>query len=192
MYQGANPSALRSRKWITEALLALLGDRKYCDITVKVVCSRADLSRQTFYQIFDSKDEVMEYHFARLFAGFQARCGSFEPISCQELACQFFRFFYDERAFVTILIENNMTYLLERAFELYLPQIGLFRRINETEEHPDYSVAYVAGALTQLLVHWFARDFDVRIEEAGALAEHLISGRIYAAAMNVEEIGGES
>ena len=148
MYTGENQTAIRSMQWLEAALLKLLETEKYAKITVKDICREADLSRQTFYQMFDSKDELMEYHFSNLFAGFREGCGSLDDIGCNELACQFFHFFYDERAFVRLLIENNMTYLLEKEFERYLPQIALFRRINETEAYPDYSLAYVAGALT--------------------------------------------
>lgn len=183
MYHGENQTARRSMRWLDDALMELLQTESYAKITVKDICRKADLSRQTFYKMFDSMDEVLEYHFSRLFAGFQESCGSLDDIGCQELACQFFRFFHDERVFVTILIENNMTYLLERQFEHYLPQISLFRRINETEEHPDYSVAYVAGALTQTLIHWFRSGFSLPVSEVGRLTEDIISGRVYQEAI---------
>lgn len=183
MYTGENQTAIRSMQWLEAALLKLLETEKYAKITVKDICREADLSRQTFYQMFDSKDELMEYHFSNLFAGFQEGCGRLDNIGCNELACQFFRFFYDERVFVKLLIENNMTYLLEKEFERYLPQIALFRRINETETHPDYSLAYVAGALTQTLIHWFERGFEPEIAEVSKLTEDIISGRVYQEAV---------
>lgn len=179
MYTGDNKKALRSMQWLDAALMKLLETEQYAKITVKDVCREADLSRQTFYQLFNSKDEVMEYHFSKLFVGFREDCGDFAGVSCQELASHFFHFFYDKRLFVRLLIDNKLTRLLEQAFELYLPQIDLFRRINETEEYPDYSVAYVAGALTQTLVHWFDRGFEPEISRISILTENMISGKIY-------------
>ena len=70
MYSGNNPSALRSMEWLRQALLQLLDEKKYSQLTIKEICRRADLSRQTFYQIFDSKDEIMQYHFSILFQEF--------------------------------------------------------------------------------------------------------------------------
>lgn len=81
MYTGNNPSALRSREWFRSALLDLLGNKKFAQITVKDLCRKADLSRQTFYQIFDSKEEVLEYHFMTLFKKFLKECGDFSKIS---------------------------------------------------------------------------------------------------------------
>lgn len=184
MYTGENKTAIRSMQWLEAALLRLLEKEKYTKITVKDICREADLSRQTFYQMFDSKDEVMEYHFSNLFAGFRENCGDFEGIRCQDLAVQFFKFFYDERSFVRLLIDNNMTYLLEKEFERYLPQIDIFRKINVTEEYPDYSVAFVAGALTQTLIHWFNSGFKPDISRVSTLTEHIISGEVYQKVMN--------
>lgn len=181
MYTGKNPSALRSKDWLREALLQLLEERKYAQITIKELCARADLSRQTFYQMFDSKDEVMEYHFMTLFQGFSKECGDFGSISISGLTCRFFQFFYRHRRFVEELIENNMTYILERQFERYLRQIALFRTINDREQHPDYSLAYVAGALTQILIHWFQCGFDLSAKEAGDLTDQMLTGAVFRA-----------
>ena len=179
MYTGKNPSALRSKDWLRKALLQLLEEQKYTQITIKEICARADLSRQTFYQMFDSKDEVMEYHFMILFGEFSKECGDFESISISELTCRFFQFFYQHRRFVDELIENNMTYILEQQFERYLHQIALFQAINDREKHPDYSLAYVAGALTQILTHWFQCGFNVSAEEAGSMTEQMLTGAVF-------------
>lgn len=179
MYTGKNPSALRSKDWLRNALLQLLEEQNYAQVTIKEICARADLSRQTFYQMFDSKDEVMEYHFMTLFREFSKECGDFESISISSLTCRFFQFFYRHRRFVEELIENNMAYILEQQFERYLRQITLFQTINDREQHPDYSLAYVAGALTQILIHWFQCGFDLSAEEAGEMTERMLTGMVF-------------
>ena len=75
-----------------------------------------------------------------------------------------------------------MAYLLEREFERFLPQIDLFRRINETEEHPDYSVCYMAGALCQILIHWYDMGMDLPVETIGAMTAQIIAGQAFGAA----------
>ena len=61
MYEGKNPTALTSRGWLVEALLALMKTRPYSKITVKDICKQADLSRQTFYNFFDTKDDIIRF-----------------------------------------------------------------------------------------------------------------------------------
>lgn len=54
-----NPSAIRSRKEITQALLALMKIHPYSEITVKQIILEAGLARKTFYRNYDSKDDVL-------------------------------------------------------------------------------------------------------------------------------------
>lgn len=179
MYNGTNPSALRSRQWLSEALLRLLETQKYEDITIKQICWEANLSRQTFYQIFASKEEIVEYHFGVLFSQFRDGCANFESITLSELTCLFFSFFKEHADFIQVLTTNNMAYMLERQFEHYLPEIELFRRINNAEEYPDYTVCYVAGALCQMLIHWYEKGMNLPVEKVGAITEQIITGKIF-------------
>ncbi|MDD3340165.1 MAG: TetR/AcrR family transcriptional regulator [Lachnospiraceae bacterium] len=178
MYQGNNPSAMKSREWIREALIRLLADRPYAKITIKDICGEADLSRQTFYQIYESKDEIMAYHFECLFLTFREECADFKGISIGEITAQFFAFFYEEKSFIKILIENNFTFYLVNMFEQYLPRIDLFQERNEKEAYPDYTIAFFSGALTQILIHWFDKDFNLTIDEIAKRTEGIIRARV--------------
>ena len=178
MYLGNNPSALRSMEWLRQALLQLLEEKKYSQITIKEICKRADLSRQTFYQIFDSKDEVIQYHFFILFEEFTKECDSFQNITIAQITYHFFAFFYKHREFVEVLISNNLTFLLPQQFEIYLRKIDLFRIFNDKEDYPEYTAAYMAGALTQILIHWFEQSFNLSTDELSTLTESIITGRL--------------
>lgn len=177
MYTGSNPSALRSMEWIRTALLRMLEQEKYDCITIKEICQQADLSRQTFYQMFSSKDEVIQYHFSTLFHEFEKKCGSSQNDTLSNIARHFFSFFYEQRDFVQILITNHLAFLLEQQFEVYLRKITLFRDINDKELHGDYTTAYIAGALTQVLIHWFKHSFDLSVDELSRLVTETITGK---------------
>ena len=56
MYKGSNKSALLSQKLISEALLRLLETMPFNDISVSDLCREAQVSRQTFYSLFGTKD----------------------------------------------------------------------------------------------------------------------------------------
>ncbi|MDD3277958.1 MAG: TetR/AcrR family transcriptional regulator [Lachnospiraceae bacterium] len=178
MYQGNNPSAIKSREWIREALIRLLANQPYAKIAIKDVCLEADLSRQTFYQIYESKDEVMAYHFECLFLAFQQECADFKEISIREMTAQFFAFFYKEKSFVKILIDNKLAHYLETMFEQYLPRIDLFTKYNKKEANPDYTIAFISGALTQMLIHWFDKEFNLTIDEIAEETEEIIMARV--------------
>lgn len=62
MYNGNNPTALNSRDWLVQALLSLMNSMPYSKITVKNICTKADLSRQTFYNFFETKDDIIRFY----------------------------------------------------------------------------------------------------------------------------------
>lgn len=53
----------RTRRRLKEALLEMLGEMRYGEITVRDLCARADVGRSTFYGHFGSKEDL-------LFSGF--------------------------------------------------------------------------------------------------------------------------
>lgn len=54
--------ARRSRDDLAWALVALMHDRAYDDITVQDICERANVGRSTFYAHFQDKDEMFVRH----------------------------------------------------------------------------------------------------------------------------------
>lgn len=61
MYCGNNKTALTSQRQIADALLRLLEEQPYGDISVSEICKRAEVSRQTFYSLFRSKENVITF-----------------------------------------------------------------------------------------------------------------------------------
>ena len=62
MNDSNNPSAIRSRKQITGALMSLMEKYPYEEISVKQIVLETDLVRKTFYRNFKSKDDVLRSH----------------------------------------------------------------------------------------------------------------------------------
>jgi len=57
-----NPKAEQSKKWLTKALLQLMGEKEYNSITIKEIADRAQLARRTYYRNFNSKDEIISQY----------------------------------------------------------------------------------------------------------------------------------
>lgn len=60
MNPSQNPSAIHSKKEITDTLLQLMNTYSYNDITVKQIILESQVARKTFYRNFLSKDDVLE------------------------------------------------------------------------------------------------------------------------------------
>ncbi len=59
MYESGNPSAIRSQREITEALISLMKEFPYDEISVKQILLESGLAKKTFYRNFESKDDVL-------------------------------------------------------------------------------------------------------------------------------------
>lgn len=54
----------RSRRALWQALLALLQDHDWADISILMICDRADVARSTFYAHFQTKQDLLDVGFA--------------------------------------------------------------------------------------------------------------------------------
>ena len=61
MYKGTNKTALCSQKNIADTFVQLLRDNNYTAISVSRICKAAQVSRQTFYSLFESKENIILY-----------------------------------------------------------------------------------------------------------------------------------
>lgn len=126
--------------------------------------------------MFRSKEEIVEYHFEILFQEFTNECEQYESLNLSRISYVFFQFFYNHQDFVNILISNNMTYLLQQQFEIYLIKIKRLLNVDDDNINDDYTIAYISGALTQILIHWFQKSFDINIDKLSEITQSIIIG----------------
>ena len=90
MYKETNKTALKSQKRILEALFELMEQEEYNNITVKNICKKADISRQTFYYLFESKDEIVIYYLNIFFEELEQYINDSQIISLYDLIYNYF------------------------------------------------------------------------------------------------------
>ena len=104
MYEGKNPKALLSISLITEAFIREMHHKKYEEINVKDLCKEADVSRQTFYNIFRTKEDVLRKCIDNIFDMIlNQRADTVDAIESIHI---FVKTFYENRDFMDLLIRN--------------------------------------------------------------------------------------
>jgi AcrR family transcriptional regulator len=175
MYEGKNPTALRSQAWLERALVELLEDRPYAEVTVKALCERADLSRQTFYQLFSTKDELLVCCIRHQFLNLTKLPdeGDFH-----QMAAYYAEHIAKNKPFIRLLQERGLGHCLEDELSSALRSLADRIDPNQDARLRVLANAYLTSAITGLLLTWSTRD-DVSEAELIELLHAIVTGRYY-------------
>jgi len=156
-----NPSALRSKKVITESLLLLMKKYPYAEITVKQILLETDISRKTFYRNFLSKDDVLNSFINAILQDYvNAIQKQQQKYSLLQTIDVIFDFCEQNKEILFILRDNRLLYLLlEKLNVLILNEHN--RYISEAQENhlesqllTEYIIYFNIGGLWNLIVRW--------------------------------------
>ena len=168
--------ARRTRRWLQEALVALMREKPFRDIQVTSVCDRAEVSRAAFYLHFRSKEELLFSHVDSVFEAFHT-----------ELAGEVAAGRVDLRRFTTLLFEYWERYapslrlvieadqqqaLLERLrghVEATMATLAARDRVEVDPRLHGYVVDFVAGGAYLLLTRWITSGMPTPADEMGEL-----------------------
>ncbi len=166
MYQGNNPSAIRSRNEIVTAFLQLLKENTLESISIKQIMDATDLSRQTFYQIFRSKEDILEYYLDVLFEGFIEHSRGKEIHDLCDAAVLFFAFFADYRDTLALFIRNGKSCVVQRKCREYLQAeryVHYALAGVKTQEEQSYATTFAISGMVAMLEQWVRESGETKV-----------------------------
>lgn len=181
MYKGTNPSAKRSQEWIANSLVSLMREKLFEQISIKEIMEDSKLARQTFYQLFDSKEDVLEYYMDCLFAEYLKRCEGEAVDNLCDAAKLFFKFFNQNETFIESLAQNHKVGILQKKCSEYLQNERFMKFTHAGIHNPQekaFASAFVTAGLIGLLVDWFKSGKTVGTEELANLVCRITNTKI--------------
>ena len=163
-----NPQKAQSKQWLAEALLTLLKNTPYQEITITALTQQADLARRTFYRHFTTVDDVMTYYLEHICDEFIAQLADLTQLDFQTLMLRFFDFWQDYRIFLHSLAINQRLFLL---LQVFMPKLR-DRLIGEAVDPEVYY--FIAGGLWNLLINSLDSANDWSTEEFKELANRIL------------------
>ena len=180
MKKSQNPSAVRSRQEISTALLKLMQNHPYAEISVKQIIMETSLARKTFYLNFRSKDDVLESILDELIGEYTEALSKAneeknpagtkyldEAISVDTITnplSVIFSFCDKNKSLLSLLHKNKMLYLLLIRLNAFLPEYSKTEDMSSNpfvklmgELEPDYLIAFNVGAIWNVLFKWIDR-----------------------------------
>ena len=147
MYKGTNKTALASQAQIADALISLMEEKNFASISVCELCKRAEVSRQTFYSLFESKEKVVNFELEMKYCvslGGEPCCCSGEAVSIDDICRIYASYIKEKREFIRLLEKNNMlTFVYEDMYNSLLNCGSFFRETIGRER--EYICAGLAG-----------------------------------------------
>ncbi len=149
MYCGSNPTARLSQRQLAEALFRLLEEKPFSAISVSELCRAAAVSRQTFYSLFDSKENVVAFSLTERCCysperGQGSGCGTL-----RQMCADYSEYLHDHADVLRTLAENDIIYLLYDSFRDAFFDCGDFLS-GRPEEVRAYAADFVAGGFTSI------------------------------------------
>ena len=186
MKKSQNPSAVRSRREISTALLKLMQEHPYAEISVKQIIMETSLARKTIYLNFRSKDDVLESILDELIGEYTAALSKAneknnpagtkyldEAISVDTTGkvdtitnplSVIFSFCDKNKDLLSLLHKSKMLYLLLLRLNEFLPEYSKTEDMSSNpfvklmgELEPDYLIAFNVGAIWNVLFKWIDR-----------------------------------
>lgn len=150
MYEGENKTAQQSQQRIAEAMLELLREQPFSGLSVSVLCRKAGVSRQTFYSLFGTREQVLAF-------ALQADC-RYEPkperavcrSACFRDFCRgYSRYIAEHREILELLARNDLMYTLYETQYRSLLDCPHFMRETDPDER-QYLVDFIASGMTSI------------------------------------------
>ena len=150
MYEGDNKTAQQSQQRIAEAMLELLREQPFSGLSVSVLCKKANVSRQTFYSLFGTREQVLVFVL-------QSSC-RYEPeperrvcrSACFRDFCRSYsRYIVENREILAMLARNDLMYTLYETQYRSLLDCPHFMRGMGPEDR-QYLVDFIASGMTSI------------------------------------------
>ena len=178
MNNSQNPSSIRSKKEITDALLKLMQDHPYSEISVKQIVMETSLVRKTFYLNYTSKDDVLNSVINQVILDYtQALSATSEgPFTV------IFDFCEKNKELLQLLHKNNMLYLLLLKLNEVIPECNRTMDMSNNpfsktigNLNPDYIIAFNIGAIWNVIFKWVDRGMVDSLDEIKNTIEQYLS-----------------
>lgn len=161
--------AEQSKQKMATALLTIMKQYDYKEITVTQITQEAQLSRKTFYRLFSDKDAILALCFENLFHQGFAKIKMQNVQRYWDVVQIYFDFWEEQKDLLFLFQKNN---LLHRLFEYsYHHAIEVFEFVRSKDVAASfalplpYMLAYSVGGMHSMLLKWAENGMDIPSSE---------------------------
>lgn len=177
MYKGCNKTALSSQEQIADAFVDLLKHNSYSAISISGICKAAGVSRQTFYTLFESKENIILYELDRKHQFDPGQTCEKRCMDLKDLCREYSSYIIDKRDFLSLLVRNDIIYLMHECLYDSFVSSPCFEP-DRSEDYRSFIAEFIAGGLSGIAKMYVLRGRDMQESQLENLVYDLFSGRL--------------
>lgn len=168
----------RSGRMLTDALFTLMKEKDYASITVSEIAERADVSRRTFYRLYENKEDVLYSYFSELCQNYKSECAELGKYDIRQIAREYFRFWHRQKDFLMLLYRNRLDAVMYYGVYDAASEIVGYRIQSKVKQDSslEFFIRYTVGGFGNLLYQWIIDGMEEEPEEyADFVSESILS-----------------
>lgn len=156
---------MNTKDLFANALLVLLKQYTYKEITITQIAQEANLSRKTFYRTFEGKDELLQYIFTSLYKQCESEIVDKKAQHYWDVVQCYFDYWESHKNLLDLLNNSGLLPLFfDNAYQ-YSFKIFEYIRSKEVSDYLSselpYLLAYSVGGMHSMLSKWVEDDMKV-------------------------------
>lgn len=179
MYTGNNKIALQSQEMIAQAFMQQLKEKPFNKISISELCDKAMVSRQTFYSLFDSKENVLYYEYQKYCLNLSAYFSDESNLTIPKLVHTFIQYISQHNDLLSILVNNNLTEIFNNGLKESLLCYDKLFFSNENLKN-EYAIAFVSGALVEITSKYIKDGETADLNKIEELLISLFEGKYFS------------
>lgn len=179
MNNTTNPIAIQSKNMFVNALLELMHKKPYNQITISELSNKADLSRRTFYRLFNTMDEILLFHIHDLWSKKSDELYNSSDKSYLHTSEFALQFWYEHKELTILLYQNGLINIMQQfineiSFEIYRIQ-KTNHKLAANPEALEYALSYSSGGVLNIICTWASKGMDKTPDELMSLLKLALS-----------------
>ena len=183
MYTGKHKTAVKSQKLIAESFFELLQEKAYYDVSIKEICSKAGISRQTFYSLYGTKEDVIRFYLAGTFAEWRRQAKTNGVSSLYDLILFFLLGITEDEKLSQLYSSEVLGGILADILKEHLDKTILYER-GSISVGDSVANSFIAGGLTMAFKQWHADEDKISIEDVTMFVIKILSGDYFTEIMS--------
>lgn len=161
-----------TRMCIGEAFVALLHERRFDDVKISDIVTKAGISRMTYYNYYHSKTEILSDYLQEIIKEYieetieKKDIGTFHDYA-HILHCLYF--FEQYAPFILTLVHSNLYSIIISAINDYM-----LHQVYPRYSGSVYELYYYSGALINIFVQWIDHGKQESAEEIAGIIDSFL------------------